>query len=123
MFSNGCERAPSVSNIIQRLIVMIVMVMVMGIVMVAVGRVMVVVMGIMMVVMVMVIVMLGARRVMVMVMVMGIMVVAVGRKQWRRMIAGTQQVTDSGDSNKDNFIAETMIMTITVMMLGSVGEL
>ena len=122
MFSNGCERAPSVSNIIQRLIVMIVMVMVMGIVMVAVGRVMVVVMGIMMVVMVMVIVMLGARRVMVMVMVMGIMVVAVGR-----MIAGTQQVTDSGDSIDDNSIAETMIMTITmmtrVMMLGSVGEL
>ena len=97
MFSNGCERAPSVSNIIQRLIVMIVMVMVMGIVMVAVGRVMVVVMGIMM--------------------------VSVERKQWRRMIAGTQQVTDSGDSNDDNFIAETMIMTITVMMLGSVGEL
>ena len=86
MFSNGCERAPSVSNIIQRLIVMIVMVM-----------------------------------------VMVIMVVAVGRKQWRRMIAGTQQVTDSGDSIDDNSIAETMIMTITmmtrVMMLGSVGEL
>ena len=101
MFSNGCERAPSVSNIIQRLIVMIVMVMV--------------------IMMVMVMVVLGAGRVMVM--VMGIMVVAVGRKQWRRMIAGTQQVTDSGDSNDDNFIAETMIMTITVMMLGSVGEL
>ena len=53
---------------------------------------------------------------------MGIMVVAVGR-----MIAGTQQVTDSGDSIDDNSIAETMIMTITmmtrVMMLGSVGEL
>ena len=97
MFSNGCERAPSVSNIIQRLIVMIVMVMMIVIVMLVVGR--------------------------VMVMVMGIMVVAVGRKQWRRMIAGTQQVTDSGDSNDDNFIAETMIMTITVMMLGSVGEL
>ena len=43
------------------------------------------------------------------------------------MIAGTQQVTDSGDSIDDNSIAETMIMTITmmtrVMMLGSVGEL
>ena len=97
MFSNGCERAPSVSNIIQRLIVMIVMVMMIVIVMLVVGR--------------------------VMVMVMGIMMVGVERKQWRRMIAGTQQVTDSGDSNKDNFIAETMIMTITVMMLGSVGEL
>ena len=97
MFSNGCERAPSVSNIIQRLIVMIVMVMMIVIVMLVVGR--------------------------VMVMVMGIMMVGVERKQWRRMIAGTQQVTDSGDSNDDNFIAETMIMTITVMMLGSVGEL
>ena len=72
-------------------------------------------------VMMIVIVMLVVGRVMVM--VMGIMMVGVERKQWRRMIAGTQQVTDSGDSNKDNFIAETMIMTITVMMLGSVGEL
>ena len=76
-------------------------------------------------VMVMVIVMLVVGRVMVM--VMGIMMVGVERKQWRRMIAGTQQVTDSGDSIDDNSIAETMIMTITmmtrVMMLGSVGEL
>ena len=72
-------------------------------------------------VMMIVIVMLVVGRVMVM--VMGIMMVGVERKQWRRMIAGTQQVTDSGDSNDDNFIAETMIMTITVMMLGSVGEL